>query len=99
MLTILTYLIFIIFKTYCKINLFSAFFIFPLHSFKKCKESCSAFVIFRCEASLQVTLWNPQDLLLMMGTRILKIDAEVDEKIEVEIGTFNTEIICLPFCH
>ena len=35
----------------------------------------------------------------MMGTRILKIDAEVDEKIEVEVGTFNTEIICLPFCH
>ena len=30
--------------------------------------------------------WNPQDLLLMMGTEILKIDAEMAEKIEVEVG-------------
>ena len=28
----------------------------------------------------------------MMGTRILKIDAEMAEKIEVEVGTLNTEI-------
>ena len=35
----------------------------------------------------------------MMGTEILKIDAEMAEKIEVEVGTFNTEIIFLPFCH
>ena len=30
--------------------------------------------------------WNPQDLLLMMGTKIFKIDAEMAEKIEVEVG-------------
>ena len=42
---------------------------------------------------------NPQNLLLMMGTEILKIDTEMAEKIEVEVGTFNTEIIFLPFCH
>ena len=36
--------------------------------------------------------WNPQDLLLMMGTKIFKIDAEMAEKIEVEVGTLNTEI-------
>ena len=35
----------------------------------------------------------------MMGTRVLKIDAEMAEKIEVEVVTFNTEIIFLPFCH
>ena len=35
----------------------------------------------------------------MMDTEILKIDAEMAEKIEVEVGTFNTEIIFLPFCH
>ena len=35
----------------------------------------------------------------MMGTEILKIDAEMAEKIEVEVGTFNTEINFLPFCH
>ena len=29
---------------------------------------------------------NPQELLLMMGTEILKIDAEMAEKIEVEVG-------------
>ena len=29
---------------------------------------------------------NPQDLLLMMGTEILKIDTEMAEKIEVEVG-------------
>ena len=27
-----------------------------------------------------------------MGTEILKIDAEMAEKIEVEVGTLNTEI-------
>ena len=35
----------------------------------------------------------------MMGTEILKIDAEMAEEIEDEVGTFNTEIIFLPFCH
>ena len=28
----------------------------------------------------------------MMGTKIFKIDAEMAEKIEVEVGTLNTEI-------
>ena len=32
----------------------------------------------------------------MMGTEILKIEAEMPEKIEVEVGTKNTDII---FCH
>ena len=35
----------------------------------------------------------------MMGTEILKIDAEMAEEIEVEVGSFNTEIIFLPVCH
>ena len=30
----------------------------------------------------------------MMGTEILKIDAEMAEEIEVEVGSFNTEIDC-----
>ena len=34
-----------------------------------------------------------------MGTRILKIDAEIAEKTEVEVGIFNTEINFLPFSH
>ena len=38
-------------------------------------------------------------LLLMMGTEILKIDAEMAEKIEVEVGTFTTEINFLTVCH
>ena len=41
------------------------------NSFKLCKLG-----VFR----------NPQELLLMMGTEILKIDAEMAEKIEVEVG-------------
>ena len=41
------------------------------NSFKLCKLG-----VFR----------NPQDLLLMMGTEIFKIDAEMAEKIEVEVG-------------
>ena len=41
---------------------------------------------------------NRQDLLLMMGTRILKIDVEMAEKIEVEVGIFNNEINFLPIC-
>ena len=32
---------------------------------------------------------KPEDLLLMMGTEILKIDAEMAEKIEVEVGDPN----------
>ena len=35
---------------------------------------------------------NLQDLLLLIGTEIFKIDAEMAEKIEVEVGTLNTEI-------
>ena len=35
----------------------------------------------------------------MMGTEILKIDAEMAEKIEVEVGTFTTEINFLTVCH
>ena len=35
----------------------------------------------------------------MMGTEIFKIDAEMAEKIKVEVGTFNTEINFLPCCH
>ena len=35
---------------------------------------------------------NPQKLLLMMGTEVLKIDAEMAEKIEVEIG--NPHLKC-----
>ena len=42
---------------------------------------------------------NLQDLLLLMGTEIFKIDAEMAEKIEVEVGTFNTEINFLTVCH
>ena len=34
---------------------------------------------------------KPQDILLMMGTRILKIDAEMAEKIEVEVGNPHLE--------
>ena len=34
-----------------------------------------------------------------MGTEIFKIDAEMAEKIEVEVGTFNTEINFLTVCH
>ena len=35
----------------------------------------------------------------MMGTKIFKIDAEMAEKIEVEVGTLNTEINFLTVCH
>ena len=35
--------------------------------------------------NLHGVFWNPQELLLMMGTEILKIDAEMAEKIEVEV--------------
>ena len=34
-----------------------------------------------------------------MGTEIFKIDAEMAEKIEVEVGTLNTEINFLTVCH
>ena len=34
-----------------------------------------------------------------MDTEIFKIDAEMAEKIKVEVGTFNTEINFLTVCH
>ena len=34
----------------------------------------------------------------MIGTRILKIDLEIAEIIEVKVSTFNIEIIYLPLC-
>ncbi len=34
----------------------------------------------------------------MIGTEILKIDAEMVKKIEVGVGNFTTEIIFLLFC-
>ena len=46
------------------------------NSFKLCKLG-----VFR----------NPQDLLLMMGAEILKIDAEMAEKIEFEVGNPHLE--------
>ncbi len=36
--------------------------------------------------------WNPQDLLLMMGTEILKINAEMSEKIEIDAANPHLEI-------
>ena len=35
----------------------------------------------------------------MIGTRILKIDLEIAEIIEVKVATFNIEIIFLPLCN
>ena len=34
----------------------------------------------------------------MIGTRILKIDSEIAEIIEVKVASFNIEIIFLPLC-
>ena len=34
----------------------------------------------------------------MIGTRILKIDLEIAEIIEIKVATFNMEIIFLPLC-
>ena len=35
----------------------------------------------------------------MIGTRILKIDLEIAEIIEVKVANFNIEIIFLPECN
>ena len=53
-------------------------------------EGHTVFCCFLSQNSFKLcklgVFWNPQDLLLMMGTEILKIDAEMAEKIEVEVG-------------
>ena len=51
-----------------------------------------------CKLCKLGVFWNPQDLLLMMGTDILTIAQEISEIIEVKLGTFNTKIIFLSFC-
>ena len=38
---------------------------------------------------------NPQDLLLMMGTEILKINAEMPEKIEVDAANPQKNDVCV----
>ena len=35
----------------------------------------------------------------MIGTRILKIDLEIAEIIEVKVATFSIKIIFLPLCN
>ena len=57
------------------------------------EKQCVSHFVFGCFISqilfklcMLGVFWNPQDLLLMMGTEILKIDAEMAEKIEVEVG-------------
>ena len=35
----------------------------------------------------------------MIGTKILKIDLEITEIIEVKVANFNMEIIFLPLCN
>ena len=35
----------------------------------------------------------------MEGTKILKIDFEIEEIFEVKVGTCNTKIIFLPLCN
>ena len=70
------------------------------------KKQCLSHFVFGCFIS-QIScklcklgvFWNPQDLLLMMGTEILTIAPKLAEIIEVEMGTFSTEIIFLSFCH
>ena len=62
------------------------------------KKQCLSHFVFGCFIS-QIScklcklgvFWNPQDLLLMMGTEILKIDAEMAEKTEVEVGNSHLE--------
>ena len=58
-------------------------------------EGSTVFCCFLSQNSFKLcklgVFWNPQDLLLMMGTEILKIDAEMAEKIEVEVGNPHLE--------
>ena len=70
------------------------------------EKQCVSHFVFGCFISQILcklcklgVFWNPQDLLLMMGTEILTIAPEMAEIIEVEMGTFSTEIIFLSFCH
>ena len=48
------------------------------------------FAVFSANTHQKDDFWGvfrkPEDLLLIMGTEILKIDAEMAEKIEVEVG-------------
>ena len=39
------------------------------------------------------------EICYKIGTRILKIDLEIAEIIEVKVATFNIEIIFLPLCN
>ena len=44
-------------------------------------------------------LWKIQEISYKIGTRILKIDLEIAEIIEVKVATFNIEIIFLRLCN
>ena len=65
------------------------------------QQNCSHLVIcsfvdfYSCKLQNLGCFWKTQEICYMIGTRILKIDLEIAEIIEVKVATFNMEII---FC-
>ena len=45
------------------------------------------------------TFFKIQEICYQKGTKILKIDLEIAEIIEVKVANFNMEIILLPLCN
>ena len=69
------------------------------------QQNCSHLVIcsfagfYSCKLQKLGHLWKIQEISYKIGTRILKIDLEIAEIIEVKVATFNIEIIFLPLCN
>ena len=65
------------------------------------QQNCShlvicSFVGFSCKLQKLGRFLKIQEICHMMGTRILKIDLEIAEIIEVKVAIFNMEIMFLP---
>ena len=69
------------------------------------QQNCSHLVIcsfvgfYSCKLQKLGHVWKIQKIWYKIGTRILKIDLEIAEIIEVKVATFNIEIIFLPLCN
>ena len=69
------------------------------------QQNCSHLVIcsfagfYSCKLQKLGGFWKIQEICYMIGTRILKIDLEIAEIIEVKVATFSIKIIFLPLCN
>ena len=60
---------------------------------------CSFVSFYSCKFQKLGHFCKIQEICYQIGTRILKIELEIAEIIEVKVATFNIEFFFLPLCN